>query len=80
MIVVVVMQNFNVAHYSKSIQGINAKPGILAHYDKMQLLDKGRNSEGYNFGVILVAGLISWPSLHEIMYSKETRPSCFSKI
>ena len=35
------MQNFNVAHYSKSIIGINTKLGILADHDKMQLQDKG---------------------------------------
>ena len=40
-------KNFNVAHYSKSIKGINTKLGILAHHDKMQLLGKGHNSESY---------------------------------
>ena len=34
-------KNLNVAHYSKSIKGINTKLGILAHCDKMQLQDKG---------------------------------------
>ena len=32
-------KNFNVAHYSKSINDINTKLGILAHYEKMQLQD-----------------------------------------
>ena len=40
-------KNFNVAHYSKSIKGINTKLGILAHHEKMQLQDKGHNSENY---------------------------------
>ena len=30
-------KNFYVAHYSKSIEGINTKHGILAHHDRMQL-------------------------------------------
>ena len=38
---------FNVARYSKSRKGINSKPGILAYYDKMQLQDKGHNSESF---------------------------------
>ena len=38
-------KNFNVAHYSKSIKGINTKLGILAHHDKLKLQDKGHNSE-----------------------------------
>ena len=48
-------KNFNVAHYSKNIKGINTKVGILANHDKshkMQLQDKGYNSESYNFGVM----------------------------
>ena len=50
--VVVVVQNFNVVHYSKSIEGINTKLGILAQHDKRQLQDKEINSESYNFGVM----------------------------
>ena len=34
-------KNFNVAHYSKSIKGINTKLGIFAHHDKVQFQDKG---------------------------------------
>ena len=34
-------KNIYAAHYSKSIKGINTKLGILAHYDKMPLQDKG---------------------------------------
>ena len=50
-IVIVIVQNFNIAHYSKSIKGINSKLGILAHHDKIQLQDKGHNSESCSFGV-----------------------------
>ena len=32
-------KNFNVAHFSKSIKGINPRLGILAYHDKMQLQD-----------------------------------------
>ena len=28
-------KNFSVAHYSKSIKGINTKLGIIAHHDNM---------------------------------------------
>ena len=35
--VIVVVQNFDVTHYSKSIKGINTKLGILAQHDKIQL-------------------------------------------
>ena len=41
-------KNFNVAHYSKSIKGINTKLGMVAHHDKMQLEEKGHNSESYS--------------------------------
>ena len=44
-IVVVVVQEINVTHYSKSINGIYTKVGILAHHDRVQLQDKGLNSE-----------------------------------
>ena len=37
-------KNINVARYSKSIKGFNTKFGTLAHYDNVQLLDKGNNS------------------------------------
>ena len=47
-------KNFNVAHYSKSLKGINTKHGILAHQDKMQLKDKGHNS------VAIVLKLVGW--------------------
>ena len=40
-----------VAHFSKSINVINTTLGIPAHHDKMQLWDKGINSESYVFGV-----------------------------
>ena len=33
-------KNFNVAHYLKSIKGVNTKFGILAHHDKVQLQGK----------------------------------------
>ena len=36
-------KNFNVAHNSKSVKGINTKFGILAHHDKLQMQDKGMN-------------------------------------
>ena len=45
-------KNFNVAHYSKSIKGINTKLGTLAHHDNMQLQDKGHNTEFFSFGVM----------------------------
>ena len=45
-------KNLNVAHYSKSIKDINTKLGILAHHDKVQLQDKGHNSESYSFKVM----------------------------
>ena len=45
-------KTFKVAHYSKSIKGINIKLGILAHLDKVQLQGKGHNSESENFGVM----------------------------
>ena len=38
-------KNFNLAHYSKCVKGINSKLGIFVHYAKMQLQDKGHNSE-----------------------------------
>ena len=43
------MKNFNVAHYSKIIKGNNSKLEILADHDKMQLQDKGNNSESYSY-------------------------------
>ena len=43
---------FNVAHYTKCIKGININLGILAYRDKMQLQDKGHNSESYSFDVM----------------------------
>ena len=53
---------FNVAHYSKSIKAIKTK---LVHYGKMQLQDKGRNSENYSFGVMPLFNFILkvewWP-------------------
>ena len=45
-------KNFNFARYSKSIKGIHTKLGILADHDKLQLQDKGHNSESYSFGVM----------------------------
>ena len=45
-------ENFNVAHYSKSIKVIIIKLGILTHDDKVQLQDKEHNSESYIFGVM----------------------------
>ena len=47
-------KNFNVVHYSKSTYDINTKLWILAHYDKVQLPDKGHNSESYSFRVMLL--------------------------
>ena len=44
-------KNINVAHYSKSIEGINTKLGIPAHHDYVQLQDKGHNSDSCIFGV-----------------------------
>ena len=43
---------FNLGHYSKSIIGINTKLGIIAHHYKVQLQDKGNNSESYSIGVM----------------------------
>ena len=67
----VVGQKLYVLHDSKSIKGINAKvgilahhdkmqlkDGILAHHDKMQLKDKGHNSESHSFGVMPFFNLI----------------------
>ena len=34
-------KNFNEAHYSENIKGINIKLGLLAHHDKIQLQDRG---------------------------------------
>ena len=34
------------------IKGINTKLRILAHHDKMQLQDKGHNSESYIYRVM----------------------------
>ena len=45
-------KNFNVAHYSKGIKGINTNLGTLAYHDKMELQDKGHNSESSSFGVM----------------------------
>ena len=45
-------KNLNVAHYLKSVKGINTKLEILAHHDKVQLQDKEHNSKIYSFGVI----------------------------
>ena len=42
-------KNFNVAHYSEILKGINTKLGIPAHHDKIKLQDKGHNSESYSF-------------------------------
>ena len=42
----------NVAQYSKSMIGINAKLRILAHHDKVRLRVTGHNSERYSFGVM----------------------------
>ena len=39
-----------VAHYSSCIKGIITKLGIVAHHDKINLQDKGNNSESYRFG------------------------------
>ena len=44
--------------YLKSIKGVNTELGILAHQDKMQLRDKGRNSDHYSFGVMPLFSLI----------------------
>ena len=49
--------NFNpyppiVTNYSKSINGINTKHGILADHDKLQLQDKRHYSESYIFGIM----------------------------
>ena len=41
-------KNFDVNHYSISIKGIKTKLGILVHHDKMQLQDKGHNTESYS--------------------------------
>ena len=46
--------NFNVAHYSKSVKVISTKLEILAHHDKMQLQANGHNSESYSFGVMFL--------------------------
>ena len=40
-------KNFNVAHYSESIKGINAKLGILAYLERVKLQGMGHNSEHY---------------------------------
>ena len=45
-------KNFNVAHYLKSIKDTFTKLGILTHHDKVQLQDKGHNSDRNNFGVM----------------------------
>ena len=44
--------NVDIAHYSKCVKDINAKFGILAHHDKVQLQDKRHNSERYVFGAM----------------------------
>ena len=45
-------KNFKVVCYSKILKGIDTKLGILAHHDRLQLQDKGHNSESYIFGVM----------------------------
>ena len=47
------------AHYSKSIKGINTKLVILAHHEKVQLQDKGHNSESYSFKVMPLFNILS---------------------
>ena len=51
-------KNFNVAHYSKSVEDINTKLGLFVHHDKMQLQDKGHNFESHSFGVMSLFNLI----------------------
>ena len=55
-VVVVIVVNIVVqklvAHYSKSTLGISTKLGILAHHDKVQWQGKGYNSESCSFGVM----------------------------
>ena len=41
----------------KSTQSINTKLGILAHHDKVQLQDKGHNSESCSFRVMTLFNL-----------------------
>ena len=43
-------KKFNVTHYSKSMQGIDTKLGILAHHDNVHLQDKRHNFESCSFG------------------------------
>ena len=66
-------KNFNVAHYPKSIKGINTEHWTLDHRDKMQLEDKGHNSENYSFGVMLRFNLNFsvqwWPLTDERWYT-----------
>ena len=45
-------KNFNIAHNAECIKGIIIKLGIRAHHNRMQLHDKGLNSESYSFGVM----------------------------
>ena len=49
-------KNFNLAYYSKSIKVINTRIK-LAYHDKVQLRDKGHNSERYVFGVMSLFNL-----------------------
>ena len=41
--------NYSIVHYSKGFKGVGSKLEILAHHDKVQLQDKGHNSESFSF-------------------------------
>ena len=45
-------------------KGINTKFGILAHHDKMQLQEKGNNSESYSFGVMSLLSIGRFTFVH----------------
>ena len=49
-------KNFYVT-YSKNTYGISTKLGILTHHNKVQLHEKGHNSESYSFGVMPLVNL-----------------------
>jgi hypothetical protein len=52
MAVVLLSSCKNFAHYLNILKVIRMKLGIFAYHDKVQLLDKGHNSESNIYGVM----------------------------
>ena len=60
-------KNYNVAHCSKSLKGINTKHGIFAHQDK------GHNSESYSCRMVVPDRRALLP--HAVCSEADCRPS-----